>query len=142
MGGRILGAALGLVTGGVGIAFAEAAGFLLHPPPVPLQEMAAWAADAENVRAHAAGAPAAALLAVLLAHFLGSFLGALVATLVSGRVSPAPALAVGLLLLSLGLFNAVAVPHPLWFRLLDPPLAYLPAAWLGWRLLRRGEARA
>lgn len=138
---RILGAIAGLLAGGLGLAFAEATGFLLHPPPVPLEEMAAWAADADALRAHAARAPAAALLAVLLAHFLASFLGALVATLVSGRLAAWPALTVGLALLAPALHGVFAVPHPLWFRVLDP-LVYLPAAWLGWRLPGRSGASA
>ncbi|MEA5667493.1 hypothetical protein VA603_08125 [Stenotrophomonas sp. MH1] len=72
-----------------------------------------------------------------LAHALGTFAGALLATWVAGRVSRVPAAVIGVLFLAGGIASCFMLPAPRWFEVLDVVLAYLPFAWLGYRLGRR-----
>ncbi|MDY0023036.1 hypothetical protein [Arenimonas caeni] len=72
-----------------------------------------------------------------LAHSLGTLAGAALATLLAPLRSPGPAWAVGILFLAGGIATAFMLPAPAWFIALDLLLAYLPAAWLGHRLLAR-----
>lgn len=72
-----------------------------------------------------------------LAHALGTFAGALLATWIVGRVSRVPAAVIGVLFLAGGIASCFMLPAPRWFELLDVVLAYLPFAWLGYRLGRR-----
>ncbi|HBK56542.1 MAG TPA: hypothetical protein DDZ76_09740 [Xanthomonadales bacterium] len=69
-----------------------------------------------------------------LAHALGTLIGAMVATLLTPGRTSGPAVAVGVLFLLGGIANAVMLPAALWFIGVDLVLAYLPAAWLGYRL--------
>ncbi len=81
-----------------------------------------------------------------LAHALGTLVGAAVATWLTPGRTAGPAYVVGGLFLLGGIANAVMLPAPAAFIALDLLLAYLPAAWLGHRLvarrLRPGEAGA
>lgn len=72
-----------------------------------------------------------------LAHALGTFASALLATWVAGRVSRVPAAVIGALFLAGGIASCFMLPAPRWFEVLDVVLAYLPFAWLGYRLGRR-----
>ncbi|WP_313253821.1 hypothetical protein [Stenotrophomonas sp.] len=72
-----------------------------------------------------------------LAHALGTFAGALLATWIAGRVSRVPAAVIGVLFLAGGIASCFMLPAPRWFEALDVVLAYLPFAWLGYRLGRR-----
>ena len=72
-----------------------------------------------------------------LAHALGTFAGALLATWIVGRVSRVPAAVIGVLFLAGGIASCFMLPAPRWFEVLDVVLAYLPFAWLGYRLGRR-----
>lgn len=72
-----------------------------------------------------------------LAHALGTFAGALLATWIAGRVSRVPAAVIGVLFLAGGIASCFMLPAPRWFEVLDVVLAYLPFAWLGYRLGRR-----
>ncbi len=76
-----------------------------------------------------------------LAHALGTLAGALVATALTPARTTGPALVVGGLFLLGGIINAFMLPAPVWFIALDLAVAYLPAAWLGHRLVA-GRGRA
>jgi hypothetical protein len=47
------------------------------------------------------------------------------------------AMALGCVFLLGGIGAAVSIPAPAWFIALDLLLAYLPMAWLGWRVASR-----
>ena len=69
-----------------------------------------------------------------LAHALGTLVGAfLVAKLVT-KHELAFAMAVGVLFLAGGISNIMMLGGPMWFNALDLSIAYLPMAYLGWRL--------
>jgi hypothetical protein len=75
-----------------------------------------------------------------LAHALGTITGAVVATLLTPGRRAGPALVVGLLFLAGGITNVTLLPAPLWFNVLDLVAAYVPAAWLGHRIVTRAPA--
>lgn len=72
-----------------------------------------------------------------LAHFLGTFVGAVIATLVTPDRSRGPAYIVGAAFLLGGFMSVLMLPAPFWFIALDLLVAYLPAAWLGHRVVAR-----
>jgi len=69
-----------------------------------------------------------------LAHALGTLVGALVATKIAASHKIKFALGIGLLFLSGGVMMVMELPSPMWFNVLDLALAYLPMAYLGWKL--------
>ncbi len=69
-----------------------------------------------------------------LAHAFGTLIGALLASLVAGSHQFRLAMGVGIFFLLGGLTMVISLPSPLWFSILDLGLAYLPMAWLGWKM--------
>lgn len=69
-----------------------------------------------------------------LAHALGTLAGALVASLIATGNRCLVAFILGFVFLSGGVTNAVVLPAPVWFNVLDLLLAYLPMAWLACKL--------
>ncbi|HYD80396.1 MAG TPA: hypothetical protein VEC06_11350 [Paucimonas sp.] len=74
-----------------------------------------------------------------LAHALGTLAGAAVATAVSAGRRAAYAFAIGAFFLAGGIANVIMLPAPLWFNAVDLTFAYLPMAWLGYRLASRRQ---
>ena len=71
-----------------------------------------------------------------LAHALGTFIGALVATLIAANNKMIFALIIGVFFLIGGIANVFMLPSPTWFTVLDLAGAYIPMAWLAWRIIR------
>ncbi|MFN8339903.1 MAG: hypothetical protein U0T36_12890 [Saprospiraceae bacterium] len=69
-----------------------------------------------------------------LAHALGTLVGALVAAWISSTQKLRSALIVGFFFLLGGISMVVMLPAPLWFNCMDLILAYIPMAYLGYRL--------
>ncbi len=67
-----------------------------------------------------------------LAHALGTLAGAILAARLSNSLRPA--LSIGILFMAGGLYMVWMLPSPLWFNVADISLAYLPMAWLGYKL--------
>lgn len=75
-----------------------------------------------------------------LAHALGTLVGAAVAALIAASHKFGIAMTIGALFLAGGLSMVLMLPSPIWFDALDLGAAYLPMAWLGWKLaVRIGE---
>lgn len=72
-----------------------------------------------------------------LAHALGTGVGAFMAALIAANHKMRFAMAIGVFFLIGGVSMAVMVPAPLWFNVLDLTFAYMPMAWLGWRLTKK-----
>ena len=115
----------GLVAGFIVISIVEGASSLIFPPPAGLDLN-----DQQALRDFIQGLPAGALLFVLLAHILGSFIAGFACVAVSGEGWRPGALVVGAIVLAGGVFNLVAIPHPVWFAIADVAI-YIPAAYLG-----------
>lgn len=72
-----------------------------------------------------------------LAHALGTLAGAIIATLIAASHQLKFALSIGVFFLIGGISTVVMLPSPLWYTLVDLLGAYLPVAWLGFKLARR-----
>lgn len=71
------------------------------------------------------------------AHALGTLVGAVTAALIAVRNHKAHALIVGVFFLVGGVMAVATIPGPTWFAILDLVAAYIPMAFLGWKLTRR-----
>lgn len=69
-----------------------------------------------------------------LAHALGTLVGATVAALIGARRKLRLAMIVGGLFLAGGIGAVLMLPSPMWFDALDLTGAYLPMAWIGWKI--------
>jgi hypothetical protein len=90
--------------------------------------------DYAALREVMAEAPLAMLLLVILAHSGGTLVGASVAAKLAGRAPLVHGLIIGVWFLIGGIANAWMLRPPLWFLIVDLAL-YLPAGWLGWKLV-------
>ena len=77
-----------------------------------------------------------------LAHAVGTLVGAFIATLATPGRTRGPAWVVCAFFLIGGIAAVAMLPSPLWFTGLDLVFAYLPMAWLGYRLAARGQPPA
>lgn len=69
-----------------------------------------------------------------LAHALGTLVGAAVAALIAASRKFQLAMTIGAVFLAGGLASVLMLPSPIWFSALDLGGAYLPMAWIGWKL--------
>jgi hypothetical protein len=69
-----------------------------------------------------------------LAHALGTLGGAFVAAKIAANHKLKFAMSIGFLFLAGGIANIMMLPSPLWFTLVDLVGAYLPMAFVGFRL--------
>lgn len=127
-----LGVLLGVFVGAVVNMGLIVGGAKLLPPPAGVDVN-----DAASINAHLHEYSVAQLLVPFFAHALGTLVGAFVAVKINarfGRALPA-ACAVGGVFCAGGIAAVQMIPAaPLWFDVLDLVVAYLPMAWLGWRL--------
>jgi hypothetical protein len=72
-----------------------------------------------------------------LAHAIGTLAGAFLVTLFIKERKLFRALLVGFLFFLAGCYMVFVLPSPLWFDALDLGLAYIPMAWLGYKLAIR-----
>ena len=66
-----------------------------------------------------------------LAHALGTLVGALVAFLIAASYRSVLSYVIGALTLVGGIAASILIPAPIWFKVLDLAVAYIPMAWLG-----------
>lgn len=74
-----------------------------------------------------------------LAHALGTLVGAFVASRIAASHQLTFAMVVGTFFLVGGIINVTMLPSPAWFSVVDLVGAYIPMAWIGWRLQMRLE---
>lgn len=72
-----------------------------------------------------------------LAHALGTFVGAFLVSLFVKDRKLFRALLIGFLFFLGGAYMVFILPSPLWFDAVDLGLAYIPMAWLGYKLALR-----
>lgn len=70
-----------------------------------------------------------------LAHALGTFTGAILAAAIGISRKKTLSLIVGGCFLIGGVAVNIMIPGPMWFSAADILLAYIPMAWLGWKLI-------
>lgn len=71
---------------------------------------------------------------VFLAHALGALVGAFIAAKIAANRKLIFALVIGAFFLLGGAYMISILPSPTWFNSIDIILAYIPMAWLGWKL--------
>jgi hypothetical protein len=69
-----------------------------------------------------------------LAHAIGTLAGAFIAALLATNQKMKFALGVGAFFLLGGIVSSIMIPAPVWFKILDITIAYLPMAWIGGRM--------
>lgn len=69
-----------------------------------------------------------------LAHAIGTLVGAFVASKIASTQKLTFAMVIGVFFLIGGSINVYLLPSPTWFSITDISLAYLPMAWLGWKI--------
>ena len=74
---------------------------------------------------------------VFLAHGLGTLAGSFVAAKIAVSKQQIMALVIGAWFLIGGIVMVFLIPSPVWFTIVDLIGAYLPMAWLGWKLAGR-----
>lgn len=73
-----------------------------------------------------------------LAHALGTLLAAFIAAkIATGKGKWILPLVIGVLFLAGGITAVQQIPAPMWFNVTDLVLAYLPMAWLGYKIASR-----
>ena len=77
-------------------------------------------------------------LVVFLAHSLGPFAGVLAAMFIAASRHALIATILGALFLLGGIVANIMIPAPTWYRIADLVLAYVPMAFLAWKL--RGKS--
>ena len=110
---RYVGAMLaGMIAAFALVGSAEAIVHVLYPPP-PGTNMD----DFEQVKRFVAALPVGAYLLVLAGWLIGTF----VATWLAAKIArdPIAGYVVGMLLLALGIVNAVKIPQPVWFSIVS-----------------------
>lgn len=78
-------------------------------------------------------------IAPFLAHALGPFVGVLVAMFVAASGRRVIAIVLALLFLAGGVYANYMIPAPMWYRILDVGLAYIPTAWLAYMIAGRSR---
>ncbi|MFV0604860.1 MAG: hypothetical protein ACK5NK_03370 [Niabella sp.] len=73
-------------------------------------------------------------LTPFLAHALGTLAGAFVTSKIAVKNIRLLAMLIGLFFLAGGFMMVLQIPSPLWFTVVDLLLAYLPMAWLGYKI--------
>ncbi len=72
-----------------------------------------------------------------LAHALGTLTGAFFVALIATIHKIRFALAIGLFFIAGGIVNVLMLPSPIWFAILDIAGAYIPMAWLGYKIAEK-----
>lgn len=131
---NILAVLAGLAIGSIVNMGLITAGGSLIPPPA-----GADTGTTEGLKAAMHLFEAKHFLFPFLAHALGTFVGAAVAARLAASRQLSLAMVIGAAFFAGGLAMVLMLPSPLWFDALDLGIAYIPMAWLGWRLAARGE---
>lgn len=90
--------------------------------------------DMESIKANMHLYEPIHFLMPFLAHALGTLVGAIAAVLIAANRKMTFALVIGFLFSIGGLMMVISLPSPMWFNAVDLLLAYIPIAWLGYKI--------
>ena len=131
---NILAVLAGIIIGGiVNMGIIMISGYVIPPPEgvdMTTAEGIKAAVDADVLQSKHYIMP-------FLAHALGVLVGAVVATLLGASHKFRLAMVIGVFFLIGGIMAANMIPAPTWFIVLDLVMAYIPMAWLGYKLVTR-----
>lgn len=130
---NVLAVIVGVLAGSIANMALVMIGHALVPLPAGVDP-----ANMESFKASAHLLEAKHFVFPFVAHAAGTLIGGLVASLIGGSKRLVLALIIGGLFLLGGIAASFMIPAPVWFIALDLLVAYIPMAWLGWKLSGRG----
>ena len=126
---NILAVVLGFVIGALVNMGVIAAGHALMPPPAGFD-----GSSMEGVASTIHLLQPIDFIVPFLAHALGPFAGVLSAMFIAASRHKTIAIILGVLFLAGGIAANVMIPAPMWYRIIDVALAYIPTAFLAWKI--------
>lgn len=132
---NILAVIAGFFAGGIVNMGIVTIGPMIIPPPA-----GADMTTVEGLKAAMSQMGPANFIPPFLAHALGTLVSAGVAAFIAGSHKFIFAMVMGALGLLGGIAAATMIPAPMWFVALDLIVAYIPMAWLGWKLAGGSKA--
>jgi hypothetical protein len=129
---NILAVILGFVIGSVVNVSVLAAGHAIMPPPPGFD-----GSSMEGVASTIHLLTPVDLLVPFLAHALGPFAGVLVAMFIAASSRKVIAIILAMLFLTGGIVANILIPAPMWYRIIDVVFAYIPMAFLAWKIAGR-----
>lgn len=130
---NILAVVIGFLIGNVVNFAVLSAGHALMPPPAGFD-----GSSMEGVASTIHLLRPIDFIVPFLAHALGPFAGVLSAMFIAASGRKTIAIILGALFLLGGIAANTMIPAPTWYRIVDLVLAYIPMAWLAWKLSRKG----
>jgi hypothetical protein len=130
---NILAVVVGFLIGGVMNMGVLAAGHVLMPPPAGFD-----GSSMEGVASTIHLLRPIDFIVPFLAHAVGPFAGVLSAMFIAASGRKTIAIILGILFLAGGIAANIMIPAPTWYRVIDLVFAYIPMAWLGWKVSRKG----
>lgn len=129
---NILAVVAGIIIGGlVNQGIIMVSGYMI-PPPTGVDNT-----DIESIKAGIHLFKPIHFLMPFLAHALGTLIGAFAATKIAVSSHLMLAMIVGGVFLLGGISAVMMIPAPMWFNVLDLAMAYIPMAYLGYKLNQR-----
>lgn len=129
---NILAVVLGFFIGGVANMGVLLLGHALMPPPAGFD-----GSSMEGVASTIHLLAPIDFIVPFLAHAAGTFVGVLSSMFIAATSRKTITLILGLLFLIGGVVANVMIPAPIWFRLIDVVIAYVPMAFLAQRISGR-----
>lgn len=129
---NILAVILGFVIGNVANMLTITLGHMILPPPAGFDQT-----SFEGVVATIQFLRPIDFAVPFLAHAIGPLMGVLSAMFIAASGRKTIAIILGALFLAGGIAANILVPAPMWYRTVDVVFAYVPMAFLGWKLSRK-----
>lgn len=126
---NVLAVILGFVIGSLVNMTVLTAGHAIMPPPAGFD-----GSSLESIASTINALRPRDYIVVFLAHALGPLVGVLVAMFIAASGRKIVAIILGCIFLAGGIAANVMIPAPTWYRVVDIVLAYVPMAFLGWKL--------
>lgn len=126
---------VGVICGAVAGAVFNMAVIMLSWMMYPLPEGTSMS-DPEAMKTYIQSLPAAAFLIILVAHAGGALVGGFVAALIARRSALVVGAIVGGVFLLGGVMNAMSIPAPVWFVIVDL-ISYVPSGVIGAKMAPR-----
>jgi hypothetical protein len=122
---NVLSTFLGLITGIFIIFSLEVLSHIIYPMPAGLN-----ISDMEAIKLYTASAPVSVFILLILSYAIGSLIGGLTAAAVASKNKMSKAITVGGILMGLGAYNLLMIPHPVWTIIISIFL-FIPCSYLG-----------
>ncbi len=126
---NVLAVILGFVIGSIVNMCIIAAGHAIMPPPAGFD-----GTSMQGVASTIHLLQPIDFIVPFLAHALGPFAGILAAMFIAASRHTLIAIILGALFLVGGIVANIMIPAPMWYRIVDVVFAYVPMAFLAWKL--------